>query len=247
MKIDSFFVSLTGDRTINEDFYSEFIDGDKAVFVLADGLGGHDNGEVASKLVCESICSGLSSYNGDANYLCYSVETAQESLLEEQKRKDAEDSLKTTLVALLIDKGTYSFAHSGDSRLYHIHKSTISSRTLDHSVPQMMALSGEIKEKEIRHHEDRGRLLKSMGNEWDEDSPQYELDEEGKPLDRKDAFLLCSDGFWEWITEKEINKILKKKYTAKQSLEEMIKIVEENAVGRNMDNCTAAYIRIEEI
>lgn len=247
MKIDSSFASLIGSRKINEDYYLEKVLNDKAVFVLADGLGGHDNGEVASKMVCEHICSRLENYVEESNYLPCAIESAQKTLIEEQKKRSVDNSMKTTVVVLYINQNTFSVAHSGDSRLYFIRNNKAVFRTLDHSVPQAMVLSGEIRDKEIRHHMDRGKLLKSMGNEWDDDLPEYEVDIELKKLKKKDSFLLCSDGFWEWITEKEMSNILKKKLPPEQTIKEMLRIVELNAAANDMDNYTAAYIRIEEL
>jgi len=74
-------------------------------------------------------------------------------------------------------------------------------RTLDHSVPQLLVKSGRIKEKEIRKHPDRNRLLKVMGVVWA--SPEYEKSRV-ITLNGKEAFLLCSDGFWELIEEKKM-------------------------------------------
>ena len=248
MVFDKYSASFAGSRTVNEDYCLEKITDKCAVFVLADGLGGHSNGEVASRLVCEHICA-KAERNDGKGFLANAIESAQKHLLEEQKKYSSDDTMKTTVVALYIDQGDgrCSFAHSGDSRLYVIRKNKIVSRTLDHSVPQTMALSGEIKDSEIRHHPDRGKLLKAMGNEWDEESPQYEIDADGIPLKDSDAFLLCSDGFWEWITEKEIGKILKKKLPAEQTVQEMLKVVDANAAGSAMDNYTVMFLRIKEI
>ena len=79
-------------------------------------------------------------------------------------------------------------------------------RTIDHSIPQMLALAGEIKEKEIRRHPDRNKLLRVVGTDWE--NPQYEISEDVEKTGGE-AFLLCSDGFWENITEKEMVKCLK--------------------------------------
>ena len=93
------------------------------------------------------------------------------------------------------------WGHVGDSRLYYFKNGRIVKRTLDHSVPQMLVAAGEIDEKEIRHHPDRNRLVRVMGMEWDE--PKYQVSEP-MPEEPGQAFLLCSDGFWENIEEEQI-------------------------------------------
>ena len=104
---------------------------------------------------------------------------------------------------------------------------------MDHSVPQMLVMAREIKEKDIRNHPDRNRLLKVMGIEWEE--PAFKIEE---PLrtDECQAILMCSDGFWELITEKEMCKILKKSNTVQEWIEKMAEVVQENGKDKNMDN-----------
>jgi serine/threonine protein phosphatase PrpC len=109
----------------------------------------------------------------------------------------------------------------------------------DHSVPYMLYLSKEIKESEIRNHPDRNMLLRVMGSEWK--GSMYEV---FKPLNLKhfQAFLLCSDGFWELITEDEMCELLKKTSTAAEWLDAMTKVVQKNGIGKEMDNYSAIAI-----
>ena len=102
-----------------------------------------------------------------------------------------------------------------------------------------MKINEEIKEKDIRSHPDRNRLLRVMGIEWD--SPKYKLDES---IEKKEgyAFLLCSDGFWELILEKQMEKQLKKAKTANDWLENMKEIVIKQGRGTDMDNFTAIAV-----
>jgi serine/threonine protein phosphatase PrpC len=132
--------------------------------------------------------------------------------------------------------------HIGDSRLYHFSHGRLKGRTLDHSVPQMLVATGEIREKDIRHHEDRNRLIRVMGIEWA--SPRYELGTAVK-VSAGDAFLLCSDGFWEWIEEKEMQKLLKKSSTPVAWLEAMQEVTECHSAGTNRDNYSAIAVFIK--
>ena len=134
---------------------------------------------------------------------------------------------------------TARFAHVGDSRIYHFEKAKYVQRSQDHSVPQMLANRGDIKEKDIRHHEDRSRLLRVMGTEWD--SPKYQA-VDGIKLTNRSSFLLCSDGFWELIDEKQMCKLLKKAADPQDWLGKMEEIVLKNGTGTNMDNYSAIAV-----
>ena len=153
----------------------------------------------------------------------------------------AQDEMKTTATAVLISEDTVYRGYIGDSRIYVFKKNKVKERTLDHSVPQMLVMAREIKEKDIRNHPDRNRLLKVMGIEWEE--PAFKIEE---PLrtDECQAILMCSDGFWELITEKEMCKILKKSNTVQEWIEKMAEVVHENGKDKNMDNNSAIGIWI---
>ena len=115
--------------------------------------------------------------------------------------------MKTTVVMLCVSGNNAYWTHVGDSRLYFFRKGKLVLHTKDHSIPQMLVAAGEIKEKNIRRHPDRNKLLRVMGTDWEE--PQYAVSDPIE-LQEGDAFLLCSDGFWENIVEKQMQKCLKK-------------------------------------
>lgn len=89
---------------------------------------------------------------------------SQNQLLEKQRQEHKESGMKTTLTCLEIKDEKAKFSYVGDSRIYWFEKNKYKLRTKDHSVPQMLVNSGAIKEKDIRHHEDRSRLLPGNGN-----------------------------------------------------------------------------------
>jgi len=164
---------------------------------------------------------------------------AQNAVMELQKTEHAQFEMKTTAVALAIIKDKCSWGHIGDSRLYMFNKNKIKARTLDHSVPQMLVLSGEISENKIRKHPDRNKLLRVMGIEWG--SPRFELSGECA-LSECQAFLLCSDGYWEFINEKHMCSLLKKSRNADEWLNMMTAEVEKNGAVYDMDNYTAITV-----
>ncbi len=230
-----------GNRLGNEDALGYKIIDDRALFVLCDGVGGESHGEVASALVKDSLLDDFA-HHYTKDFLDEAILHAQERLLEKQK-EEHENGMKTTLTVLLIEGHVAQYAHVGDSRIYHFEKDKIVSRTMDHSVAQMLVLSGDIKEKQIRNHPDRSALLRVMGMEWDE--PAYSKSDRFSIGDES-AFLLCSDGFWEPITEKVMMKCLKK-HTCKEWLDGMNEAIEKKIKKiNNADNYSAIALKIGE-
>ena len=191
-----------GERAANEDFLDVSITPERLSFILCDGLGGHGNGDIASRFVTEQVKAALEQ-NATIEE---SLQHAQDALLEKQIAEHAGNSMKTTVTCLTLAGDQARFAHVGDSRVYYFEKTKYVLRSQDHSIPQMLVNRGDIKEKDIRHHEDRSRLLRVMGTEWDR--PKYQV-VEGIKLTKRSSFLLCSDGFWELIDEKQMSKTLK--------------------------------------
>ena len=244
MEFDYYCISDKGGREINEDSLGVFCDKSTPFcFVLADGLGGHGNGEVAS---AEAIEIAKAMYNdqqiGFDSFKSY-YELLEKKLSDIQQKNNAPNDYKTTAVFSVIDPKTERFqcAHVGDSRLYYFRRNKILFRTIDHSVPQMLALAGDIKDKEIRHHPDRNRLLKVMGNH--SDSIYFELHDFVK-IKKGDAILVCSDGFWELIEDKEMCKTLKKSKDASEWGTMMFDIVRKTGQDKDNDNMSAICIRL---
>lgn len=212
-------------------------------FILADGLGGYGHGDIASRFVVDCCSAALENASAISSTFMDECFDKTQSLLMQEKERTGYVSIRTTLVMLLTDGETAQWGHIGDSRLYLFRRGKQAARTLDHSVPQMLALQKKIKEKDIRHHPDRNRLLRAMGEEWDE--PWYEIDQRNVSIKPGDTFLLCSDGFWEWIDEKTVIGILKKNLPAYDSLELMKAVVQENGRGKGMDNYSAILVNVQ--
>lgn len=228
-----------GERAVNEDFLDVSITPERLAFILCDGLGGHGNGDIASRFVTEQVKAALEQNKTVEE----SIQHAQDALLEKQIAEHAGNSMKTTVTCLALAGDQARFAHVGDSRVYYFEKTKYMLRSQDHSVPQMLVNRGDIKEKDIRHHEDRSRLLRVMGTEWDR--PKYQV-VEGIKLTKRSSFLLCSDGFWELIDEKQMSKTLKKADSPQQWLAAMEEIILANGKGTNMDNYSAIAVFVRD-
>ena len=231
--------SDVGNRDVNEDAVGVYTNGTKTCFVLCDGLGGHGMGDAASSLVKEVFASRFAETGDLDGFLPDTFSAAQDILMAEQRFRGAKQKMKTTAVVGAADDKKLYFGHIGDSRLYVFNKNRVLTRTLDHSIPQMLAIAKEIDESEIRNHPERNYVLRVLGIDWEE--PMYEI---GKPIPLKkcQAVLLCSDGFWELIDESDMCRLLAESGSAKEWLNRMKDVVKINGWGKNMDNNSAIAV-----
>jgi serine/threonine protein phosphatase PrpC len=191
-----------GGRPNNEDF-CDFLQVDNSIlWLVADGLGGHNGGELASRTAVENA---LESFRDDPEVSASALErhivVAQEAILTTQREDPAVAGMRTTLVALISDSHKAIWGHVGDSRLYRFQARGLVAQTEDHSVPQSLVKAGEISPDDIRHHPDRSRLLRSLGEQG---PARVSIMEGQSSLNDADAFLLCTDGFWENVLEIEM-------------------------------------------
>ena len=259
-------LSAQGNRSYNEDHVGAVEKGSEGIFVVADGLGGHGHGDIASRTVVEAILSLWSQENSISNLeetaehsqhidtmlseyevgdsvwldrgLCYA-----QSRLCQLKAEEEYGDMMTTVVALHCTTEQVRWAHIGDSRLYYFQDGALVTQTLDHSVPQVLVQTGEITMEEIRKHPDRNRLLRAMGKEWDY-SVGYKVSEEVSRAGTQ-AFLLCTDGFWEYILEAEMQELLTQATSPEDWLDQMARIVCQRGADDHMDNYSAVAIWID--
>lgn len=187
-------ISERGGREVNQDAIWSGAAGGYYGWALADGLGGMGGGELAAAAVIGAIASTV------CEDLLVMSEAAQEAIRKAQQVSPEFAAMRSTLVLLVSDGARAQWMHSGDSRLYRFRRGAVVEQTLDHSVPQMLVLTGKISSAEIRKHPDRNRILKSLGGA----SAEIEMGPGWRDVERGDAFLLASDGFWELVTEREM-------------------------------------------
>lgn len=242
--VDFAILTNQGGREVNEDYVTVSSYGSDKCFILCDGLGGHDRGEVASKLVAEHVANMFSTSGYTKDFFDQAFTSAQEALLALQEEQDAKDAMKTTLVVLVVTEEQMCWAHIGDSRLYRFfNNNTMYERTKDHSMVQMLCNMGEITEDEIRTHEDRNKVLRVMGTPWS--SKSYDksaiLERDGEQ-----SFALMTDGFWEYVYENEMMDFLNYTISAEDWIVSMEELVRTRADLTKTDNYSAICVRIRE-
>lgn len=235
-------ISDKGGRNENQDSCSFISEGDNFCAIMADGLGGHKGGQKASSIAVETISNYFrKNPNISSDNITDYVKKAQDQIVYNQNLYSELSSMRTTIVVLLCNGNKAIWLHMGDSRLYFFRKGKIIKQTKDHSVPQIMFSAGDIHKSEIRGHVDRNRLLRTLGKE-DEFKPvihnQIETILEG------DAFLLCSDGFWDYIVEPEMEADLLKTDDPEKWLMEMKVRILKRAEG-DFDNYSAIAVLIK--
>ncbi len=237
MKFDISSLNDTGGRKYNEDSIYSHQRANSVLCVVADGLGMHGNGDEASKLAVEIIAKNLDNLDKMSKEKILDVMVmANDEII---KNQTPSCKMKSTAVMLCINSKEIFSAHIGDSRLYCFKRNKIIHQTVDHSVSQMAVFRGEITISQIRFHEDRNRLLAALGSE----NPKPTIDKLEFEIETGDAFLLCTDGFWEYVTENEMEIDLTKSENANTWLSFMLSRIINRVDGKN-DNLSAICVLV---
>lgn len=220
-----------GGRSVNEDMVQVTSHQDCVIAMVADGLGGHGNGDIASRMVVSAISENIRNSAASKTMAEAAIRDANERMMAKQEK--VHNNMKTTIALLWLNDTKACAAHVGDTRIYQFRDGKIIFQTKDHSVPQMEINLGHISQEQIRGHVDRNRLTRALGYKRD-----VIIDSEMLTVQSGDAFLLCSDGFWEVIWENEMIDTLKKSKDAKSWLKEMLDLLSVRLTTES-DNNTA--------
>ncbi len=228
-------------RQINEDYYYASSPESKIkLFIVADGMGGYNGGEIASKLAVSSasnyIISNFENSKGDKESLLSLVKNSSiyANMVVYEKAKENEDlkNMGTTLDICLIHENKAFISHIGDSRIYRIRKEFMRKLTKDHSYVQQLVDEGKITKEESINHPKKNMLVKALGC-----TEFIEPDATIKGFIKGDIILMCTDGLTNMVPENEIFKIIKE--SKENPSEELVK--KANELG-GLDNITALII-----
>jgi len=230
-----------GGREVNEDSCGTMTQENRVCAVVADGLGGHGGGDIASSTAVDVVLE-----------LWSKAEIINEAILDQwfqfinEKVYEMQTNvcaMKTTLAVMVCENAEVLLAHVGDTRIYHFVDGRIASQTFDHSVSQMAVLSGEITQDEIRHHVDRNKLLRAIGKN---DEIQVEISPRINVSKGQHAFLLCTDGFWEYVVEEEMEQLLREAKCPEEWLASMAELLQSRVPEGNDNNTAVAVWMINE-
>jgi PPM family protein phosphatase len=237
--------SRRGGREYNEDRLGYWRSGEAALFAVADGLGGHAHGELAAQLAIDELGAAFAAQErrklaDPAVFLATAIHGAHAAILREAQARALRDSPRTCIVACLVQDGHAHWAHVGDCRLYVVRQGRILARTRDHSVVQRLVDEGRMREEAIAFHPERNRLLQCLGG-----GQAPRLDPAGiLRLAKNDVVLLCSDGFWGPLTQRQLVQALLMPDLA-QAVPQLASLAEARG-GPQCDNVTVVALRWQQ-
>ena len=234
--------SRRGGRRINEDRVGHWHSGEALLMVVADGLGGHAHGEVAAQMAVDHLGSAFAAQARPrlANpgfFLVRAVEGAHAAIVHEARARGLRDSPRTCIAACVVQDGRAHWTHIGDCRVYVLRSGRILTRTRDHSVVQRLVDEGRIREEAAGLHPDRNRLFQCLGGIQ---MPQFDSPADHR-LAKGDVVLLCSDGFWGPLTQRQVVHGLLGEDVAR-GIVELADLAEARG-GPQCDNVTAVAMR----
>ncbi len=242
MALEFYQLTSAGDREINQDFMAHIINDSYALFVVADGLGGHHSGEKASRFFCQGLFKFAETYSKQMAWnpvgtLSTWVATAVNEMKILFGADKSADNAHTTCAILYLDEGQALTAHCGDSRIYRMNPQQILWRTKDHSVPQQLLDEGRITEQQMAQHPEQNQLTRTINI-----SKAHEVEIKlYPPMKKGETFVLCSDGFWEYIKPVELLH-LAEPASGKDELAKLARLAVFRAHGKS-DNVTAQWVR----
>lgn len=228
-------------REINQDYYYIPTTDKLDLYILADGMGGYNGGEVASKLAIDSVKKYIENNfekeketkESILNLIKSAIEYANMIVYKKSKEVKELEGMGTTLDVCLIYNNKIFIGHVGDSRIYRIRQNVMRKLTKDHSYVQKLIEDGTITREEAMHHPKKNMLTKALGC-----TAFVDPDVTVKGFLKDDIILMCSDGLTNMIEEEEIYKIIRQDY--RLAANNLINKANENG---GYDNVTAILIK----
>ncbi len=207
------------------------------LFIVADGMGGHNAGDYASQKAIEIILEIIARNIGAAEVAIQrGITIANAKIYEEAQADEFKRGMGTTVVLATTDAGLLRVANVGDSRLYTLSEAGLEQITLDHSIIEEMVRRGEVSKEVAAHHPKRNFITRAVGAE-----PAVEVDFFQVPLEGVKSILLCSDGLTNMVEENEIAHVLAERVPAEQKANRLIEMA--NKAGGH-DNISVIIIDI---
>jgi protein phosphatase len=200
------------------------------LFIVADGMGGHNAGDYASQMTVEVVKKSLadSQETDPETMIRQAITTANELLLEKASQDARLKGMGTTVVVATVIEKTLYFANVGDSRLYLLNKD-IKQLSKDHSLVQEMVRLGGINREEAKHHPDKNIITRAVGAK-----EELKIDFFEYRLKKQDVILMCTDGLSNMVEDEEIFRIVKSAGDVVEATEQLIEKAKENGGNDNI-------------
>lgn len=198
------------------------------LFAVADGMGGHEAGEIASEITVNTLAE-LAPSHLDAEGLTAAVEAANYNVIKAPRQGIGRDGMGTTLTAAMLEGERLLIAQVGDSRAYLLHKGHLQQITRDHSLMADLVEAGQITPEEARVHPNRSVITRAIGSDIHMRPDIYELN-----VDAGDRILLCSDGLSSMISNNAIESIMRRQSDAQHCADELVTAALENGGADNV-------------
>ena len=186
------------------------------LFAVADGMGGHEAGEVASEITINTL-NDLAPKSADAEALARAVVAANLNVIKAPSQGVGREGMGTTLTAAILEKERLVIAQVGDSRAYLLHNGSLQQLTRDHSLMADMIEAGQLTEAEARVHPNRSVITRAIGSDPHMQPDLYELN-----VETGDRLLLCSDGICGMIEDHEIASIMRQAPSAQSCADQLV-------------------------
>ena len=245
MKFSVFQISRRGGREKNEDRMGYCYTRESGLFVLADGMGGHPEGEVAAQIAMQTVAALFQRQARPVledvqEFLSSALLAAHHQILRYASDKGMIDSPRTTLVAAVVQAGSATWIHCGDSRLYMVHGGELLTRTRDHSRVQLLMDQGVINEAQAAVHPDRNKVYSCLGGRQ---TPEIEFSRK-TPLEAGDVLALCTDGLW-GVIPGEIQAVALKTENLMKAVPMLLDQADSRG-GPSADNLSIVVVRWED-
>ncbi|MBR5535929.1 MAG: Stp1/IreP family PP2C-type Ser/Thr phosphatase [Clostridia bacterium] len=222
-------------RHNNEDSY--IVNEANNIYIVADGMGGHNAGEIASLEACRIIESYILHNKGDiADVLREAVVKANRDIFVRAAENSSMQGMGTTIDACVVRDGVINIAHVGDSRVYIISKDSVRKVTRDHSVVGMMLEEGSITEEEAKNHPQRNYITRAVGS-----TITVDVDIVKEKLHDGEWVLMCTDGLTNMVSENVILSVVTGSKSASEGAGELVRLAKENGGD---DNITVVLLKV---
>ncbi len=225
-------------RPLNEDSYFVSEPGSGTLLaIVADGMGGHNAGEIASGEAVGIIQKDVLGKTGEPlkDVLIKAVADANHEIYEMSIKKKKLSGMGTTITAAIVTEKNVTAVQVGDSRLYLIRKDEITQITKDHSLVEMLVDSGSITKEEAKHHPQRNVITRAVGTDKNVEADVYEFQTEPE-----DIVLLCSDGLVNMVDDEKILSVIKCAASMEYAANAL---VAEAEIAGGTDNITVIVIK----